>query len=149
MDKTRAQRPELPRPWTYFGSSVCFPHKDFIASSRIVFSMKRSTTEDVCINLLARKLRWKNKQLLDQTLQSYLFLVTKPSFGDKVVHLRLFRFSRCLWMITFPYLTSNCFYRVSITSRENLKSFPFSKCSFQLCALRCPWKYVMCCGFVQ
>ena len=87
---------------TDFGCSLRFPHKDFIASFRIVLRMKCRPTEDLQM-YFCLETKMQGKQRLGNTLQKYLFLVTKLSFdvGETVVHFSLSHFSGDLWMKTF------------------------------------------------
>ena len=62
--------------------------------------MKCRPTEDVGVYIWLET-KMQGKQLPGNTLQSYLFLVTKLSFGETVVHFSLSYFSGGLWMMTF------------------------------------------------
>ena len=79
---------------TDFGCSLRFPHKDFIASFKIVLRMKCRPTEDVR-TYFCLETKMQGKQRPGNMLQKYLFLVTKLSFdvGETVVHFSLSRFS--------------------------------------------------------
>ena len=93
---------------TVFGCFLRFPHKDFIASIRTFFSMKCRPTEDFRMYFWLES-KMQGKQPPGNSLQSYLFLVTKLSFGKTVVLFSLFHFEIDLCMMTLPYSTSNAF----------------------------------------
>ena len=85
---------------TVFGCFLCFPHKDFIASIRIFFAMKCRPIEDVRMYFWLET-KMQGKQPPSNSLQSYLFLVTKLSFGKTVVRFSLSHFKSDLCMMTF------------------------------------------------
>ena len=85
---------------TDFGCSLRFPNKNFIASFRIVLRRKCRPTEDVGMYFWLET-KMQGKQPPGNTLQGYLFLVTKLSFGETVVHFSLSHFSSGLWMMNF------------------------------------------------
>ena len=85
---------------TDFGCSLRFPRKGFIASFRIVFPMKCRPTEDVGMYFWLET-KMQAKQPPGNTLQSYLFFVTKLSFDETSVRFSLSHYSGGLWMMTF------------------------------------------------
>ena len=84
---------------TDFGCSLRVPHKDFIALFRIVLRTECRPTEDVGMYFWVET-KMQGKQPLGNTLQSYLVLVTKLSFGETAVHFYLSHFLGGLWMMT-------------------------------------------------
>ena len=76
---------------TVFGCFLRFPHKDFIASIRIFFAMKCHPIEDVRMYFWLET-KMQGKQPPGNSLQNYLILVTKLSFGKTVVRFSLSRF---------------------------------------------------------
>ena len=65
--------------------------------------MKCRPAEDVGMYFWFER-KMEGKLPLGNTLQRYLFLVTKLSFGDTVVRFSLSHFSGGLWMMTFSVL---------------------------------------------
>ena len=102
---------KLVQAMTVFGWSPRFPHKDFIATFRIVFLMRCRPNEDVGMYYwLETKMQFKEP--LGNTLQCYLSLVTKLSFGETVVHFSISHFSGDLWIWPLPYSTNNAFIKI-------------------------------------
>ena len=94
-----------------FGCFLCFLHTDFIAPFRIVFPMKCCPTEDVGMYFWLET-KMQGKQPPSNSLQSYLFLIKKLSFGETVVHFSFSHFQGGLWIWSLPYSTSNAFIRI-------------------------------------
>ena len=120
---------------TVFGCFLRFPHKDFIASIRIFFAMKCHPIEDIKMYFwLETKIQ--SKQPPGNSMQSYLFLVTKLSFGKTVARFSLSHFKTDLCMMTFTVFDRQCFHQDFKTSQESLKS---SVCKFTVepFVLRC------------
>ena len=85
---------------TDFGCSLRFPHKNFIASFRIVLRRKVAPLKTSgCIS--GSKQKTQGKRPPGNSLQSYLFLLTKLSFGKTVVHFNFSHLSGGLWMMNF------------------------------------------------
>ena len=119
---------KLVQPVPVFGLSLCSQHKDFIASFRIVFSMKCRPNEDVGM-YFGLETRIQGKQPPGNSLPSYLFLVTKQSFGEAVVsQFSLYHLPGVLWIMTFTMFDQQCFHLDFKTFQERLK--PTSLCKF-------------------
>ena len=99
------------------------------------FPMKCCPTEDVRMYFWLET-KMQGKQPLSNSLQSYLFLVTKLSFGQTVVRFSLSHFESDLCMMTFTVSDQECFHQDFKTPQEILKSF-LCKFTVEPLVMRC------------